>query len=288
MPRAGHAQCSGVLALVCPGTVGISASGHRLRAHQGRRAQSPELPGCSLGVAAKGSPPRRRRVAAASPPRRGLVDAPTDALALKEIEWAILDKFKEKSVENMIAGVEAAKSRELWRAIHALGIPNVGMQTAKDLARHFKSLDALATAKTSDLLITTEGTKGGVNQESIISGVGAKVSESILSFFSDPNHRDWVKAMHKAKLNLEESVSTAVTVEAIAGKTFVLTGTLPVLSRDEARDLIEKAGGKVSGSVSKNTDYVVAGEEAGSKLDKAQELGVKVIDEAGLRKLLGN
>ena len=219
---------------------------------------------------------------------RGLVDAPTDALALKEIEWAILDKFKEKSVENMIAGVEAAKSRELWRAIHALGIPNVGMQTAKDLARHFKSLDALATAKTSDLLITTEGTKGGVNQESIISGVGAKVSESILSFFSDPNHRDWVKAMHKAGLNLEESVSTAVTVEAIAGKTFVLTGTLPVLSRDEARDLIEKAGGKVSGSVSKNTDYVVAGEEAGSKLDKAQELGVKVIDEAGLRKLLGN
>jgi DNA ligase (NAD+) len=219
---------------------------------------------------------------------RGLVDAPTDALALKEIEWAILDKFKEKSVENMIAGVEAAKSRELWRAIHALGIPNVGMQTAKDLARHFKSLDALATAKTSDLLITTEGTKGGVNQESIISGVGAKVSESILSFFSDPNHRDWVKAMHKAKLNLEESVSTAVTVEAIAGKTFVLTGTLPVLSRDEARDLIEKAGGKVSGSVSKNTDYVVAGEEAGSKLDKAQELGVKVIDEAGLRKLLSN
>jgi DNA ligase (NAD+) len=219
---------------------------------------------------------------------RGLVDAPTDALSLKEIEWAILDKFKEKSVENMIAGVEAAKSRELWRAIHALGIPNVGMQTAKDLARHFKSLDALAKAKTSDLLITTEGAKGGVNQESIISGVGAKVSESILSFFSDPNHRDWVKAMHKAGLNLEDSASVAASVEGVTGKTFVLTGTLPTLARDEARDLIEKAGGKVSGSVSKNTDYVVAGEEAGSKLDKAQELGVKVIDESGLRKLLGN
>ena len=218
----------------------------------------------------------------------GLVDAPTDALSLKETEWAILDKFKEKSVENMIAGVEAAKSRELWRAIHALGIPNVGMQTAKDLARHFKSLDALATAKTSDLLITTEGTKGGVNQESIISGVGAKVSESILSFFSDPNHRDWVKAMHKAGLTLEDSASAAATVEGVAGKTFVLTGTLPTLARDQARDLIEKAGGKVSGSVSKKTDYVVAGEEAGSKLDKAQELGVKVIDEAALKKLLGN
>ena len=218
----------------------------------------------------------------------GLVDAPTDALSLKETEWALLDKFKEKSVENMIAGIEAAKSRELWRAIHALGIPNVGMQTAKDLARHFKSLDALASAKTSDLLITTEGTKGGVNQESIISGVGAKVSESILSFFSDPNHRDWVKAMRKAGLTLEDSASAAATVEGIAGKTFVLTGTLPVLSRDEARDLIEKAGGKVSGSVSKKTDYVVAGEEAGSKLDKAQELGVKVIDEAALKKLLGS
>ena len=218
----------------------------------------------------------------------GLVDAPTDALSLNAAHWGMLDKFKEKSVDNMLAALEAAKSRELWRAIHALGIPNVGMQTAKDLARHFKSLDALAHAKQDDLLITTIGAKGGVSYESIVTGIGAKVSESLLSFFSDPNHRDWLAAMRKAGLNLEDSAAAAASVEGIAGKTFVLTGTLPVLSRDEARDMIEKAGGKVSGSVSKKTDYVVAGSEAGSKLDKAQELGVAVIDEAGLRKLLNS
>ena len=217
----------------------------------------------------------------------GLVDAPTDALSLKAAHWGLLDKFKEKSVDNMMSALEAAKSRELWRAIHALGIPNVGMQTAKDLARHFKSLEALAHAKQDDLLITTVGTKGGITQESVVTGIGAKVSESILAFFSDPNHRDWLAAMRKAGLNLEDSAAAAASVAGVAGKTFVLTGTLPVLSRDEARDMIEKAGGKVSGSVSKKTDYVVAGEEAGSKLDKAQELGVKVIDEATLKKLLG-
>ena len=217
----------------------------------------------------------------------GLVDAPVDTLKLNRGEWMMLEGFKEKSVDNMMAGLEQAKQRELWRAIHALGIPNVGMQTAKDLARHFKSMDALEAAQPSDLLHTKVGKKGGVSYESVISGVGVEVSESILSFFSDPNHRDWVQAMRTAGLNLVEAASTT-TVTGIAGKTFVLTGTLPSLGRDEARDLIEKAGGKVSGSVSKKTDYVVAGEEAGSKLTKAQELGVVVLDEAGLRALLGN
>jgi DNA ligase (NAD+) len=186
----------------------------------------------------------------------------------------------------MLAGLEQAKQRELWRAIHALGIPNVGTQTAKDLARHFKSLDALEAARSADLLHTKIGKKGGVTHEAVIPGVGVEVSESILSYFSDPNHRDWVKAMRAAGLNLVEATAVSA-VEAVAGKTFVLTGTLPTLGRDEARDLIEKAGGKVSGSVSKKTDYVVAGEEAGSKLTKAQELGVPVLDEAGLRQLLG-
>ncbi|NBV79826.1 MAG: NAD-dependent DNA ligase LigA [Verrucomicrobia bacterium] len=217
----------------------------------------------------------------------GLVDAPVDALKLNRGEWMMLEGFKEKSVDNMVAGLAQAKQRELWRAIHALGIPNVGMQTAKDLARHFQSMDALEAAKPSDLLHTKVGKKGGVSYESVISGVGVEVSESILSFFSDPNHRDWVQAMRSAGLNLIEAASAA-TVAGVAGKTFVLTGTLPTLGRDEARDLIEKAGGKVSGSVSKKTDYVVAGEEAGSKLTKAQELGVAVIDEAALRALLGN
>ena len=215
-----------------------------------------------------------------------LVDVPVDALAITPPQWRMLEGFKDKSVDNMMAGLEQAKQRELWRAIHALGIPNVGMQTAKDLSRHFKSMDALEAAQPGDLLVTKVGKKGGVSYESVISGVGVEVSESILSFFSDPNHRDWVKAMRAAGLNLVEAAA-AGSVEGVAGKTFVLTGTLPTLGRDEARDLIEKAGGKVSGSVSKNTHYVVAGEEAGSKLTKAQELGVAILDEAGLRKLLG-
>ena len=215
-----------------------------------------------------------------------LVKVPVDALAITPPQWRMLEGFKDKSVDNMMAGLEQAKQRELWRAIHALGIPNVGMQTAKDLSRHFKSMDALESAQPGDLLLTKVGKKGGVSYESVISGVGVEVSESILSFFSDPNHRDWVKAMRAAGLNLVEATA-AGSVEGVAGKTFVLTGTLPTLGRDEARDLIEKAGGKVSGSVSKNTHYVVAGEEAGSKLTKAQELGVAILDEAGLRALFG-
>ena len=217
-----------------------------------------------------------------------LVDVPVDALGITPPQWRILEGFKDKSVDNMMAGLEQAKQRELWRAIHALGIPNVGMQTAKDLTRHFKSMDALETVKREQLLtfIRINRNTGKPVYESVISGVGIEVSESILSFFSDPNHRDWVKAMRTAGLNLVEAAA-AGSVEGIAGKTFVLTGTLPTLGRDEARDLIEKAGGKVSGSVSKKTDYVVAGEEAGSKLTKAQELGVTILDEAALRALLG-
>ncbi len=215
-----------------------------------------------------------------------LVDVPVDALGITPPQWRMLEGFKDKSVDNMMAGLEQAKQREFWRAIHALGIPNVGMQTAKDLARHFKSMDALEAAQPGDLLVTKVGKKGGISYESVISGVGIEVSESILSFFSDPNHRDWVKAMRAAGLNLVEAAA-ASSVQGVSGKTFVLTGTLPTLGRDEARDMIEKAGGKVSGSVSKNTHYIVAGEEAGSKLTKAQELGVPVLDEAGLRALLG-
>jgi len=214
-----------------------------------------------------------------------LVDVPVDALGITLPQWRMLEGFKDKSVDNMMAGLEQAKQRELWHAIHALGIPNVGMQTAKDLSRHFKSMDALESAQAGDLLITKVGKKGGLSYESVISGVGIEVSESILSFFSDPNHRDWVKAMHAFGLNLVEAAA-AGSVEGVSGKTFVLTGTLPSLGRDEARDMIEKAGGKVSGSVSKNTHYVVAGEEAGSKLTKAQELGVKIIDETMLRAIL--
>ena len=217
-----------------------------------------------------------------------LVDAPVDALAIPPAQWRMLEGFKDKSVDNMMAGLGQAKKRELWRAIHALGIPNIGIQTAKDLARHFKSMDALESAQYGYYIKPVFGVKGQrlKEVENTIEGIGKKIAESITSFFSDPNHRDWVKAMRTAGLNLVEAAA-AGSVAGVAGKTFVLTGTLPTLGRDEARDLIEKAGGKVSGSVSKKTDYVVAGEEAGSKLTKAQELGVAILDEAALRALLG-
>jgi len=217
-----------------------------------------------------------------------LVNVPVDALGITPAQWRMLEGFKDKSVDNMMAGLEQAKQRELWRAIHALGIPNVGMQTAKDLSRHFKSMEALESAQYGYYIKPVFGTKGQrlKEVENTIEGIGKKIAESITSFFSDPNHRDWVKAMRAAGLNLVEAAA-AGSVEGVAGKTFVLTGTLPTLGRDEARDLIEKAGGKVSGSVSKKTDYVVAGEEAGSKLTKAQELGVAILDEAALRALLG-
>jgi len=216
-----------------------------------------------------------------------LVDVPVDALGITPPQWRMLEGFKDKSVDNMMAGLEQAKQRELWRAIHALGIPNVGMQTAKDLSRHFKSMDALETAQYGYYIKPVFGVKGQrlKETENVIEGIGKKIAESITSFFSDPNHRDWVKAMRAAGLNLVEAAA-AGSVEGIAGKIFVLTGTLPTLGRDEARDLIEKAGGKVFSTVSKKTDYVVAGEEAGSKLTKAQELGVKIIDETMLRAIL--
>jgi len=217
----------------------------------------------------------------------GLVDAPVDALKLNRGEWMMLEGFKEKSVDNMVAGLAQAKQRELWRAIHALGIPNVGMQTAKDLARHFKAMDALEAAKHEDFLrfLRYNKNNGKPVYDSIVEGVGEKIAKCILSFFSDPNHKLWVKTLRESGLNLAEAAQNSVLAE-IAGKTFVLTGTLPTLGRDEARDLIEKAGGNVSSSVSKKTDYVVAGEEAGSKLAKAQELGVRVIGEDELLQLL--
>ena len=149
-------------------------------------------------------------------------------------------------------------------------------------------MDALESAQLEKFLIFLRYNKktGEPIYDSVIEGIGDKVAHCILIFFKDPHHRDWVKVMRESGLNLIES-NTTNSVSDIAGKTFVLTGTLPTLGRDEARDLIEKAGGKVSGSVSKNTDYVVAGEEAGSKLTKAQELGITILGEPELRKLLG-
>jgi len=150
---------------------------------------------------------------------------------------------------------------------------NVGEATAKDLAKHFGNLPALMNANTQDLLAVND--------------VGPVVAESITNFFSEAHDQSVITELLSAGITWPETEGKQPSTGTLLGKTFVLTGTLPTMSRDGAKELIEAAGGKVSGSVSKKTDYVVAGTEAGSKLDKAQELGVTILDEAGLLALLG-
>jgi DNA ligase (NAD+) len=169
----------------------------------------------------------------------------------------------EKSVDNLLAEIEKSRKLPLERVILGLGIGQVGTRTAELLAEHFGSMDDLMNASAEQL------------QE--VNDVGPSVSASIREFFDEPHNRELVKRLEKYGLTFKGIKKVRGT--ALAGKTFVLTGTLPNYSRDAAKKMIEDAGGKVSGSVSKKTDYVVAGEDAGSKLDKARELGVSVIDE---------
>lgn len=184
-----------------------------------------------------------------------------------------LDRMGEKSAQNLLAGLEKSKRTTLARFLYSLGIRQIGETTAKDLAKHFGSLDRIMDASIEQLLEVND--------------VGPIVAQSIRTFFDQPHNREVVEQLRAAGITWPEHDGEGdLSPKPLAGKTFVLTGTLPVLSRDEAKEMIEAAGGKVSGSVSKKTTYVVAGEEAGSKLEKARELGVEVIDEAGLRALL--
>ncbi len=204
---------------------------------------------------------------------RGLVHRISDLYKLDVATVEQLDKFARKAAENLIAAIEDSRKRELWRLLHGLGIPNIGAQSAKDLARHFGSLQNLRAADEAALIA--------------VDGVGSVVAQSILTFFSEPHNADMVDALVAAGLRTEDQRDEAI-VAGVAGKTFVLTGTLPDLSRDEARTRIERAGGKVAGSVSKKTDFVVAGEAAGSKLEKAQSLGITVLDQQALLDILSS
>ena len=174
--------------------------------------------------------------------------------------------------------MEKIKTAELWRVIHGLGIPHVGSSSAKDLAAHFSGIEALSQAMFTDFV--------GEKKASKISGIGETMALAIIDFFNQPRNLALVTELTEAGVSPVAPKKAEPSSAHLSGKTFVLTGTLPSLSREEAGELIEAAGGKVSGSVSKKTHYVVAGTEAGSKLEKAQSLGVPVIDEQGLRDLL--
>jgi DNA ligase (NAD+) len=207
---------------------------------------------------------------------RGWVKGLADLYRLRREDLLSLGKSVEKSTDNLLAAIEASKQRELWRVIHGLGIPHVGVAAAKDLAGHFRSLEKLAAATTGHFV---------ANKESVIAGIGATMAGAITGFFQEPRNRATVAALLAAGVEPQVPVQTA-TSNLFAGKTFVLTGTLPSMSREEASAKIEAAGGKVSGSVSKKTSYLLAGAEAGSKLEKAKELGVPVIDQDEFLRML--
>ena len=185
---------------------------------------------------------------------------------------AALDRMADKSAQNIVDALQKSKQTTLPRFLFGLGIRHVGEATAKALANHFGRLDSIMDATEAQLLEVAD--------------VGPIVVLSLRTFFDQPHNREVVGQLRACGLTWEDGEPAAVTPKPLAGKTVVITGTLPTLSRDEAKDLLEAAGAKVAGSVSKKTSYVVAGAEAGSKLDKARELGVAVLDEAGLKALL--
>ncbi|HEY8975073.1 MAG TPA: NAD-dependent DNA ligase LigA [Burkholderiaceae bacterium] len=203
----------------------------------------------------------------------GIVRTLPELYKLGFAKLVALERMGDKSAQNLVQAIEKSKSTTLPRFLFGLGIRHVGETTAKDLARHFGDIDKLMDASVEQLLEVPD--------------VGPIVASSVRAFFDQPHHREIVEQLRAAGLHWPAIEGTASDAHRpLLGKTLVITGTLPTLSRDEAKDLIEAAGGKVSGSVSKKTNWLVAGEEAGSKLEKAQSLGVAVIDEAWLQALL--
>ena len=202
--------------------------------------------------------------------RGGLVKSVADIYDLTEQQLTNLERMGKKSAQNLLREIENSKKLPLERVIYGLGIRMVGERTAQFLAEHFGSMDALVKASEEELQAVSE--------------IGPRVSQDIREFFDEPKNVALVERLRKAGLTFSGEKKQRRT--ALAGKTFVLTGTLERYTRDAAKKLIEDAGGKVTGSVSKKTDYVVAGAEAGSKLDKAHELGVAVIDEKDMEELV--
>jgi DNA ligase (NAD+) len=202
-----------------------------------------------------------------------LVRTPADLYRLDAKALAGLDRMAERSAANVIDAIHGSRDTTLARLIYALGIRNVGESTARDLAAHFGTLDAVAQADVEALQQVPD--------------VGPIVAESVVQFFAEPHNREVIAGLQAAGIHYAPvAPRQSVSAGAVAGRSFVLTGTLPNLTREDAKARIEAAGGRVAGSVSKKTDFVVAGADAGSKLEKAQALGVKIIDEQGLLELL--
>jgi DNA ligase (NAD+) len=202
---------------------------------------------------------------------KGLVKDVADLYSLKEDDVAALDRMAEKSAQNLLEEIEGSKKNSLARLIYALGIFSVGERTGQLLAEHFSSLEELAAAKEEQLEVVHE--------------VGPKIAASIVEFFSEPANRQLIKRLNKAGVH-PTAEKREVKSQKFAGKSFVFTGGLANRSREEAGELVQQHGGKVSGSVSKKTDYVVVGTDPGSKHDKAKELGVTILSEAEFEKLL--
>jgi DNA ligase (NAD+) len=204
-----------------------------------------------------------------------LVRDVADLYRLQLDDLISLERMAKKSASNVLAQIEESKSRDLWHLIYGLGIRHVGERTAAILAQQFHSLERLASASVEELDDVHE--------------IGLTMAQSIHDWFADPGNHDLCRRLTDAgvRTEIDEQNSTGATDQRFDGKIFVLTGTLPELTRDEARALIEAAGGRVTGSVSRKTNYVLAGADPGSKLDKANELDVPVIDESEFKKMLG-
>ena len=202
---------------------------------------------------------------------RGLAKNQADLYTLDTEQLLKLEKFAEKSATNLIAALEVSKTRALWQLIHGLSIPHVGKQSAKDLEANFESLDAIASATEEQL------------EE--VDGVGSIMAQSLHAWFSEPDHVTLIDRLREHGLNFQ-SARIDTSDSTLAGKIFVLTGSLPNLTRTEASAMIEKVGGRTSSSVSKKTDYVLAGEASGSKYAKAVKLGLQILDESAFQELI--
>jgi DNA ligase (NAD+) len=204
----------------------------------------------------------------------GIVRTLPELYGLDVARLAALERMADKSAANLVAALEKSRHTTLARFLFALGIRHVGEATAKDLANHFGKIERVLDATPEQLLAVND--------------VGPVVAQSICTFFAQPHNRQVVQQLRAAGIvwDEHEGMATQALPKPLAGQTVVLTGTLPTLTRDQAQALLEAAGAKVAGSVSKKTRYVVAGADAGSKLDKARALGIAVLDEDGLRALL--